>query len=143
MMGSIKNYMLSFLLLITLGLGYTTYHLDSKLTESKAEVIHWTDKAAAAAKVTDEVKLSCDATLKALMQSQATLVSFDKAMQGDLSELTSTPLTIPSETTQNASQAPTGTLEGSTDLKLSPSVMRLLDNAYCSGAKDDPYCTAR
>ena len=136
-LGSIKNYLIAILFSICSLLGYATYSLVGKLTEARAESSQLRDKVNESSNLITIVTESCDASIASLMESHKIIEDFNKAMYKDLEKLNKLPtqLTIPgtiNETTKNSDSS-----------RLSPELMRVLDNAYCSGDKDDPYCTSK
>lgn len=144
-MGAVMfKYIMALLFLTSLALGYATYSLTGKLAVARQEVTHWTEMADKAAKETLRVSDSCKLTIKAVQDAMREIDALSESRTGDLEALAVLPqITLP-ETKVNATKKPTATPTGSADgERLSPDLMRLLDNAYCSGSKDDPYCTAR
>lgn len=137
------KYLLAFLLVSSLGLGATTYHLIGKLAEQEAKVTVWQEKANQNAKAAALLGESCKVTMLVLQATQEKLDALQQSRTSDLEALQAIPqITLP-ETHVNAPTKPTAPSKAADDLRLSPDVMRLLDNAYCSGAKGDNYCTTR
>lgn len=143
MFNSIMHYVLAILLASTLGLGYASYSLTGKLAVARQDVTHWTDMATKAAAETLKASQSCEITIKAIEDNQKVQDALSESRTSDLDALDSIPhLTLP-ETKVNGTKTPTAAPKTADDSRLSPDLMRLLDNAYCSGNKDDSYCTAR
>ena len=138
------NYIMAFLLITSLGLGYATYSLTGKLAVARQDVTHWTDLAAKSAAETIKASQSCEITVKAIEDNQKVQDALSESRTSDLDALNAIPhLTLP-ETKVNGTKTPTGvSTKLADDDRLSPDLMRLLDNAYCSGNKDDSYCTTR
>lgn len=139
-----KNYIIAFLLIATLALGYSTYSLIGQVATTQSEVTAMTDKAnknAEAARVASE---SCGLSMKAVQDNQKAIDALNESRTSDLGALAAvTQITLP-ETQVNGSTTTTAAPKKyADDARLSPDTMRLLDNAYCSGNKDDTYCTSR
>ena len=144
MFSSFTSYIMAFLFITSLGLGYATYSLTGKLAVARQDVSHWTELADKAAKETLKVSQSCELTTKAVADALREIDALSDARTSDLEALAVLPqITLP-ETKVNGTKTPTATPTRYADGdRLSPDLMRLLDNAYCSGNKDDSYCTTR
>lgn len=138
------KYIMGLLVVLVLVLGYTTYTLIGDLAVSKQEVNMMTEVANANSKAAKTLEESCQSSLNAIQANQKVIDALNESRGSDLDALMTIPqITLP-ETHINASTKPTAApTKSADDVRLSPDLMRLLDNAYCSGAKTDPYCTAR
>lgn len=136
-MGSIKNYLIAILFSISTLLGYSTYMLTGKLATSRQEVSELTDKAVDAENRVTKVIQSCDASIATIIESQKVIGDLNRLMYKDHSKLDGLPekLTLPKGQDEK--------IKNDDSSRLSPDLMQLLDNAYCSGDKDDPYCTSK
>lgn len=144
MFDSIKNYLMAFLLITTLSLGWSTYHLVGKVAVAEASITRVQNIANANAEAVRVASESCAASLSLIQGTQKAIDALNESRTSDLDALNSVPhITLP-EIEVNGTTKPTeAPKKHSDDLRLSPDTMRLLDNAYCSGNKDDPYCTSR
>lgn len=137
------NYLLAILFASTLGFGMATYHLTGKLAVAVEHAERLQKLAAANVEAVERAVDSCKITLKTIDDTQKAVDALNESRNNDLSALKDvTHITLP-ETHINGTTKPTAPDKAADDLRLSPDTMRLLDNAYCSGAKADPYCTAR
>lgn len=137
------KYLLAILLASTLGLGVSTYQLIGKLANTEAQVELWQQKANQNAEAVTRAVESCEISLKAIEDTQKAIDALNESRTSDLDALAAIPqITLP-ETHVNGSHPTTAASKTADDLRLSPDLMRLLDNAYCSGAKGDSYCTTR
>lgn len=138
------KYLIAILLATALGLGVATYQLIGKLAVAEADVSHWTEIANQNAKTVLDVKSACEITVKTITDNQKAIDAINESRGSDLDALAALPQVTLPETHINASTKPTAApTKNADDARLSPDLMRLLDNAYCSGAKADPYCTSR
>lgn len=137
------KYIVGLLLVLVVVLGISTYTLIGDVAVAKSEAATMktlANKSAEAVRVASE---SCAASLKTVFDTQKAIDALNEARGDDLSALASlTQITLP-ETNIHGATKPTVAPKVADDLRLSPDTMRLLDNAYCSGAKADPYCTSR
>lgn len=144
MFDAAKNYIIAFLLIATLALGYSTYSLVGTVAVAQGEVTAMTDianKNAEAVKVAGE---SCALSIKAIHDTQTAIDALNEARGSDLSALDALPqITLPETTINGPTTTTAAPKKYADDARLSPDTMRLLDNAYCSGNKDDTYCTSR
>lgn len=138
---SIKNYVLAILLAISLGLGYFSYSLIGQVATADKAIEQYQEKLDKADAKAKEVEASCESTIKALKESQRVIDEFNDGMQKDLNSLNRVPEMIAPTTPKQEAKA--DEVKKDAPDRLSPAVMQLLDNAYCSGAKNDTYCTAR
>lgn len=136
---SIKNYILAALLAISLGLGYLSYSLIGKVASADKVIEQYQGKLDKADAKLKEVEASYESTIKALKESQRVIDEFNDSMQKDLNSLNS----IPEIIITPKQEAKVDEVKKDDPNRLSPTVMQLLDNAYCSGAKNDTYCTSR
>lgn len=137
------KYITMFFFVLSIGLGYSTYHLTGKLAVSEVantQLLGKVEKAVKAARLTSE---SCELSLNRVEVNNKQLDAYNQALQADLAALSSYPLTITPEIKINGPTTPTALPKNADTLRLSPDLMRVLDNAYCSGNKDDSYCTSR
>lgn len=141
---SIKNYLIAVLLIATLSLSWSTYHLIGKVAVAEGSITQLQGVANANAEAVRIAGESCAASLSLVKGTQKAIDALNDSRTSDLDDLNSvTHITLP-EIEVNGTTKPTEAPKKlSDDLRLSPDTMRLLDNAYCSGNKDDPYCTSR
>lgn len=144
MLDNIKLYIIAILLAATLGLGYTSYVLTGKLAVSEDSISMWKDTANKNAAAVKTVTDRCAISIGAVQDAMKEINSLSESRTSDLEALASLPqVTLPEikvNGTKTSTTPPTGFVDGD---RISPDLMRLLDSAYCSGNKDDPYCTAR
>lgn len=95
-------------------------------------------------KSADELKLnldsyiqSCEVTVKAVKEQAAKDKALYDAREGTLEKLSKKPPIKGGTEVKNAPQSTTG----GTVYELDPEYVRLLNNAYCTANKNDPYCT--
>ncbi len=141
---SIKNYLIAVLLIATLSLSWSTYHLIGKVAVAEGSITQLQGVANANAEAVRVAGESCAASLSLIQGTQKAIDSLNESRTGDLDALNSIPhITLP-EIEVNGTTKPTEAPKRyPDDVRISPDTMRLLDNAYCSGNKDDPYCTSR
>lgn len=137
------KYIMGFLVVLVVVLSISTYNLIGDLAVAEREMTAFALLANKNAKQAENVKASCDITLESLRATQKVIDTLNEARQDDLSALEALPQVTLPEIKINASKTPTAPSKNADDLRLSPDTMRLLDNAYCSGAKGDSYCTTR
>jgi hypothetical protein len=143
MLDNIKLYIIALLLIATIGFGYTTYHLTGKLAVSEASVSTWQEAANKNAESVRVASESCAISLKTVHDAQKAIDALSESRTSDLEALDAiSHITIP-EIRIDGTQKPTAPRENADNDRLSADTMRLLDNAYCSGNKDDPHCTTR
>lgn len=123
--------------------------VNMKLTENKADLkaeVKTLQESLKNNKIEMEaLVLSCDVTQKAISETNASNSNLDKSRDGILDSLGKLPkISTPAEPIKDGKETKNREDETSSDNhRLSPSLMRLLDDAYCSGVKDDTYCTSR
>ena len=144
MFDSIKMYLIALLLIATIGLGWTTYNLVGKLAVAEEQIGQWQDTANKNAEATRIAGESCAISVKSIYETQRAIDALNESRGSDLEALATIPQTTLPETQVNATTTSTAApAKNADDARLSPDVMRLLDNAYCSGDKDSAYCAAR
>lgn len=137
------KYLVAILFASTVGFGAATYHLTGKLAVAVSEAERIQAVAINNATALKMAQDSCEITIKAIGDTQKAIDALNESRTSDLSALEAIPqITLP-ETKINGTTKPTVAPKTADDLRLSPDTMRLLDNAYCSGAKGDSYCTTR
>lgn len=137
------KYIMGLLVILVVALGISTYTLIGDVATAKGELANMTEVANSNAKALVYYKESCAITINTITSTQKAIDTLNEARGDDLSGLAAIPqITLP-ETHVNGSKPTTAPSKVADDLRLSPDLMRLLDNAYCSGAKGDNYCTTR
>lgn len=138
------KYIMGVLVVLVITLGISTYTLIGDIAVATGSLTAMTDIANKNAKAVEIAGESFAISIKTIQETQKAIDGLNEARGDDLSALAAlTQITLP-ETHVNASTTPTATpTKSADDARLSPELMRLLDNAYCSGDKDSGYCTAR
>lgn len=127
------NYICAILLSIVIAVSGFAYYEHQQLLKMAAEVVVYKSAAETNLKAKEDADASCIVTVGSLntyYKEQAKLESSQKDT-GDAI------LTLPTLTVkEKVNAAPTKPQSFADDDRLSPDVMRLLDNAYCYGDKD-------
>jgi hypothetical protein len=133
MLTSIKTYLMIGWLVLTLSiLGYS-YKLHGDVQILEQEVATYMAAAQANEKALQQSKDSCLISVEALSEHYRTENALSTSQQATGDAINALPtLTLK----ENAHAAPTKPESFSDDDRLSPDLMRLLDNAYCDGDKD-------
>lgn len=133
MLSQIKMYLIAGWFVLTISLLGYSYKLNQDVERLTAEVATYQAALEASNKATEQAKTSCLVsieTMNAYYRDQNALQTSQQAT-GD------TILSLPTLTLRgNTDAAPTKPQGFSDDDRLSPDLMRLLDNAYCDGNKD-------
>lgn len=138
------NYLLAILLTMTLGFGYSTYHLVGKVAVYESEQLRLNTviadaednarKAVDSCKITSEVVFGVNSENRVLSDERTGVLE-------TLAKVTNPTIqVIKYEVVQKPTEAPTKYADSS---RLSPELMRVLDAAYCSGDKDNSACTSK
>lgn len=138
------KYITAALLVLSLVFGFTTYKLVREVAALEVSVQTYTDLANANAKEVDKLKQSCSVTEKVVKENRDAIDALETSREATLGALNALPLTTLPEAARNAKEDATGANKAHADnSRISPALMQLLDNAYCSGSKDDSYCTSK
>lgn len=144
MFNTLKNYVMGVLLVLAVTFGYASYSFYGSYTLAQTEVTRITKELETAAKNVSLAQLSCkvgqDITKGVNVSIKTQMDRTTKRVEA----LVALPATTPQEDTQDGPKATTGARSTYADGgRLSPSLMRLLDAAYCDSNKDDSTCTAK
>lgn len=144
MLSALNNYIMGLLLILTITFGSISYSLYGKYTVVEAEVDRITMELETATKNVDLAQLSCkvgqDITKGVNVSIKTQMDRTTKRVEA----LVALPVTTPQEDEQDGSNSTTGARSTYADGgRLSPSIMRLLDEAYCDSNKNDSTCTAK
>lgn len=138
------KYITATLLCLCLVFGVSTYKLVKEVATLEASVQKYTDIADSNSKEVGKLKASCAVTDKVVKDNRDTIDALEKSREGTLGALNSLPYTTLPEAVRNAKEDATGANKAHADnSRISPTLMQLLDDAYCSGSKDDSYCTSK
>lgn len=130
-MEAITNYALVVLLFLVMSLGFTTYIYREDTLRLQDEVVELNAKLKQSEQQTALATKSCEVTQTITKDVSQSIEQKQTVMTKTLEALATVPTT---EGRSNDSKY-------ADDASLSPDLMRLLDNAYCGAAKNDPTCT--
>lgn len=140
------KYILAILGTVVLSLLATTFVYKSKyesqliqVTSLNAEVVLWQERTQEAVDREVEANTRCVISQKVVETTNAGNAVLDESRDLTLRELASQPHQALLETIIDANQKPITVAD---DARLSVTAMRLLNDAYCTGAKDDSACPA-
>lgn len=144
MFDTLKLYIIGTLFILTCAFGYTSYSLYGDNTVAQAEVTRITKELETAATNVSLAQVSCkvgqDITKGVNVSIKTQMDRTTKRVEA----LVALPVTTPQGDTQDGYKATTGARSTYADGgRLSPSLMQLLDEAYCDSNKDDSTCTAK
>lgn len=142
------KYLIALLAMIVLFLGGATYYLSNELNGARASVLEWQETAR---RNEDAVRVaggSCKASHDAISAAQRSIDVLSEGRSATLEELATLPqVTLPeihiNAITEHTAPQSKAVVKPPISRRLTPDTMRLLDNAYCSGAENDLYCTSR
>lgn len=137
MLTTLKTYLMIGFVVLTLSIMGYSYKLHGDVQRLEQEVATYIAIVEANEKAMQQSKDSCIVSIESLAEHyrrENALVASQKATQDAIDALPT--LTLK----ENAHAAPTKPQSFSDDDRLSPDLMRLLDNAYCDGDKD--HCTS-
>ena len=133
MLTSLKTYLMVGFVILTLSiLGYS-YKLHGDVQRLEQEVAMYVVVAEARAKALEDAKSSCLVSIESLADYYRKENAINASQQATEDAINALPTLTHKE---NADEAPTKPEGFSDDDRLSPSLMQLLDNAYCDGDKD-------
>lgn len=140
------KYILGVLLAIIISLSATTCHYRGETNRLEVEAITleqsvktWKEKTQEAIDREVQANTRCLISQQQVAITNDANASLDESKEMTLRELAKQPHDKLLETIIDANQK---TKPVADDARLSPDVMRMLNAAYCAGAKDDPTCTA-
>lgn len=144
MLANLKNYILGTLFILVCTFGYTSYVLYGNYTQAQAEVVRLNTELNEATenvvKAQDSCKVGQDITKDVTLKNNAQQDAMTKRLEG----LAALPATTLQDNIKNASKTPTeAPTKYADDARLSPSLMQLLDGAYCDSNKNDSSCPAK
>lgn len=138
------KYIIIALCALTLFLGFQNISLTKHLSDLKGEVKTLTDERDYALEVAEKNKkslddyiLSCETTVTVLKDAREKDATLEKAKQGTLSRVKAVTNPTPKGEPKDAKNSTTG----ASVFSLDADYVRMLNEAYCSGNTDDPYCT--
>jgi hypothetical protein len=133
MLTTIKSYLITGWIVLMLSLLGYSYKLHGDVQRLELEVYTFQQAAEANAKALEQAKSSCIVSVEALTEHyrKESVLNASQQATGDAINALPT-LTLK----EKANVAPTKPQSFSDDDRLSPDLMRLLDNAYCDGNKD-------
>jgi len=137
------KYIAAALLVLSLVLGISTYKLVKEVATLEVSVQTYTDLADSNAREVDKLKQSCSVTEKVVKENRDTIDALETSREATLGALNALPHTTLPETKTNEREEASESHKVADDNRLSPALMQLLDNAYCSGSKDSSACPAR
>lgn len=124
--------------------GVSAYRLSKEVGRLEDSVEKYSQIATDNANAVENLKSSCEVTEKITKDNRDAIDALEKDREATLGALSSLPSTTLPETKLDGKEEASGPPKAfSDDSRLSPALMQLLDNAYCSGSKDSSSCTAR
>lgn len=139
------KYLLGVLLLLVVGLSGTSCHyrsqtimLEREVSSVTAEVETWKDKTQEAVDREVQANTRCLITQQTVEDVHVQNTNIDELKNTTLRDLAKQPHDKLLETIIDANQKPTKVAD---DAHLSTDAMRLLNSAYCAGAKNDSACS--
>jgi hypothetical protein len=135
------NYLIGILLAITVACSGFAYYEYNQVQRLSVEVGTYKSAAAANLKAKEDSDASCLVTVDTLngyYNRKAETEAVSKAIQSSIDSLPT--LTIKEKANEAPTKSQTPSTRYSDDDRLSPDLMRLLDNAYCNGREDN--CTS-
>lgn len=133
----LSKYVMAILFAVIVSLGGYSYLVHKQNVQLQVDVSSLTEKLSIAVADGKQAKESCQASLTVIQSAKEQSDGIAKAQQDTLEKLSSPTSPTPRSKPTNASKANS---EAPSVFSLDPAYVRMLNAAYCYGAKDDVYC---
>lgn len=144
MFDSIKNYIMATLFTLVCTFGYVSYSLYGSNSVLQAQTTHLTQELKVATENVDKALLSCKAGQDITKDVNTSIKTQMERMTERLEVLAVLTDPTPPGDTNEGSNSTTGARGTYVDGgRLSPHLMRLLNESYCDSNKNDSACTTK